>query len=287
MKIPKTPCTLYISKNTGILLINETTLVLTGNGFDASSPSANAIILSNGAQGTVTAATATSLTVELTKPATTTGPLKAVVRTAGGHSSGEEPFQVATLAFPEFSGLPESANWRAIAASEHGDKLVAVAQGGAIWTSKDRGATWRASTTAPIAAGYVTVDASADGSKIVAGVNPGGKLWLSEDSGATFFAAEPGALPAEAPWNGKNGIRAYFFNERRIRQYAFSFERIRRPTVLVLLSLSLSSSFFLFLPLSSSFFLFLPLCSSLFLFLPLSVLYLPLSSSLHPLSSSL
>ena len=198
--------------------MNETTLVISGNGFDASRPSANAVILSNGAKGTVTAATATSLTVELTKPATTTGPLKAVVRTAGGHSSGDEPFQVATVAFPDFSGLPESASWRAISASEHGDKLVAVAQGGAIWTSKDRGVTWRASTTAPIVAGYVTVASSADGRKIVAGVNPGGKLWMSEDSGATFFAAENDDLPAEAPWNGK-WIRARLFCDRFILSF--------------------------------------------------------------------
>ena len=62
--------------------------MVNGNGFDASIPSANAIILSSGAMGTVTAATPTSLTVELTKLATTTGPLEAVVRTAGGLSSG-------------------------------------------------------------------------------------------------------------------------------------------------------------------------------------------------------
>ena len=164
------------------------------------------MVLSKGAVGQVTAATATSLTVALTRLPHSAGPLTAVV-VVRKLSSGE-PSQVATVSFPESSGLPDSASWRAVAASQEGNKLVAVAQGGAIWTSKDRGATWKASTTAPIAAGYVTVASSADGSKIVAGVNPGGKLWLSSDSGATFAAVPLSAvgsnnssLPASAPWN--------------------------------------------------------------------------------------
>ena len=200
------PAAPSVAANTAALLINAQTLTITGTGCDASSPSSNAVVLSKGAVGQVTAATATSLTVALRRLPQSAGPLKAVV-VVRKLSSGE-PSQVATVSFPASSGLPDSASWRAVVASQEGNKLVAVAQGGAIWTSKDRGATWKASTTAPIAAGYVTVASSADGSKIVAGVNPGGKLWLSSDSGATFAAAVPlstggsnSSLPVSAPWN--------------------------------------------------------------------------------------
>ena len=200
------PAAPSVAASAATLLINAQTFTITGTGFDASSPSLNAVVLSKGAVGQVTAATATSLTVALTRLPQSAGPLTAVV-VVRKLSSGE-PSQVATVSFPESSGLPESARWRAVAASQEGSKLVAVAQGGAIWTSKDRGATWKASTTAPIAAGYVTVASSADGSKIVAGVNPGGKLWLSSDSGASFAAAplstggsSNSSLPAFAPWN--------------------------------------------------------------------------------------
>jgi len=65
-----------------------TTLVISGTGFVAGVPEANTVTFDNGAAGTVTAATATQLTVSITTYPSRTGPLKATVTTNIGGSSG-------------------------------------------------------------------------------------------------------------------------------------------------------------------------------------------------------
>ena len=97
-----------ISASTAPVLINSTTLIITGTGF-STIPANNIVTLSNGATGTVTAATSTQLTVTLSTPAV--GSLTAVVNT--GISSGA-PVQVATI-IPVIT--PSSANLAANAAS--------------------------------------------------------------------------------------------------------------------------------------------------------------------------
>ena len=87
--------------------------------------------LSNGAAGVVSSATTTTLTVTLSQLPTSTGPMTAIV-TNGGGSSGTA-VQVATVAFPALSGLPATANYRAIAMSSDGTKMVTVIQNGNIW----------------------------------------------------------------------------------------------------------------------------------------------------------
>jgi hypothetical protein len=70
-------------------------ITIRGTGFVAGVPSANTVTFDNGAVGSVTAATATSLTVSIDAPPSRTGPLTATVTTNIGGSSGR-PKQVAT-----------------------------------------------------------------------------------------------------------------------------------------------------------------------------------------------
>ena len=85
-----------LNKNTTDRARNVTTLTLTGSGFDPIAAN-NTVRFNQRAVGTVTAATSTSLTVDLTTPPISTGSLTAVVsNTSSGFTSGS-PVQVATL----------------------------------------------------------------------------------------------------------------------------------------------------------------------------------------------
>lgn len=75
-------------------------------------------------------------------------------------------------------------NWTAIASSADGVKLVAVASGGAIYTSTNSGASWAPATNAPDQA-WRAVASSADGNKLIAAVRGGG-IYRSVDSGLTW-----------------------------------------------------------------------------------------------------
>ena len=69
-------------------------MTISGSGFDPT-PGNNSVTFNDGASGTVTAATATSLTVTFTQNPTAAGSLTAIV-TTGGKSSGTA-VQVATV----------------------------------------------------------------------------------------------------------------------------------------------------------------------------------------------
>jgi large repetitive protein len=85
-----------VTANTTLAYANGTALTVTGTGFDASTPSNNTVTLSSGATGTVTAATATSLTVAFgTKPVA--GLLTVIVTNPAGNSGAA--VQVASV-FP-------------------------------------------------------------------------------------------------------------------------------------------------------------------------------------------
>ncbi|MBI5430376.1 MAG: hypothetical protein HY938_07950 [Nitrosomonadales bacterium] len=78
-------------------------------------------------------------------------------------------------------------NWRAVASSADGTKLVAVVggvAGGQIYTSVDSGGNWNLPTAGMIA-NWQSVASSADGAKLVA-VVWGGQIYTSLDSGATW-----------------------------------------------------------------------------------------------------
>ena len=84
----------------------NSTLVVSGSGFDPWSPAANNVSFSSGATGSVTAATATALTVALSSPPTAAGPLRAVVTSFGGASGAAPGTQVATVVFSPVSTPP-------------------------------------------------------------------------------------------------------------------------------------------------------------------------------------
>lgn len=76
-----------------------------------------------------------------------------------------------------------AANWSAIACSSTGSNVVAVINGGQIYTSVNAGYNW---TARDIARAWTCVAVSGDGSRMVAGVN-GGQLYLSLDFGVTWI----------------------------------------------------------------------------------------------------
>jgi len=84
-----------VAFNAASRAINAPTLVITGTGFDPSSPGNNLVTFDNGAVGTVTSATSTSLTVTFSTQPTALGSLSARVTSFGGSSGNLE--QVATI----------------------------------------------------------------------------------------------------------------------------------------------------------------------------------------------
>ena len=193
-----------VSQSVAPQLINSDTLVITGTGFDASSPANNVVVLSDGAVGFVTAATATTLTVTLIRLPKNEGPLTAVVSTGLGSSGA--PVQVVDVVFPA-SGLPASYSWRSVATSDDGFNMVACAATGNVWLSSDRGATWVANAGAtglPASDVYTSVAMSGDGTKILTGSNAAGtgKLFLSTDSGVTWLEQTAFTVaPTATTWN--------------------------------------------------------------------------------------
>jgi len=101
-----------VTVSTAKLAQDATTITIKGTGFVPGVPSANTVTFDNGAVGTVTAATATRLTVTVSNPPISTGPLKAIVTTNIGGTSGRAK-QVATvkIAYQAVTvGNPNNAN---------------------------------------------------------------------------------------------------------------------------------------------------------------------------------
>ena len=93
------------------------------------------------------------------------------------------------LTYDYWKSVAISYNWRSIASSADGMKLVAVANVGSgeyIYTSADGGTTWVARTSAGSRI-WLSVTSSADGTKLVAAVN-NGYIYTSTDSGNTWIA---------------------------------------------------------------------------------------------------
>ena len=84
-----------VTASTATFSQDASRITIRGTGFVPGVPSANTVTCDNGAVGSVTVATATSLTVSIDTPPSRTGPLKATVTTNIGGSSGR-PKQVAT-----------------------------------------------------------------------------------------------------------------------------------------------------------------------------------------------
>ncbi len=88
-----------------------------------------------------------------------------------------------------------SRSWKAVASSYDGKKLVAVVNGGHIFTSTNSGTTWTDGLGNPGNLNWQAVASSSDGTKLVAAASQG--IWTSTDAGATWV----GRLGA-ASWTG-------------------------------------------------------------------------------------
>ena len=121
-----------------------------------------------------------------------------IVRISGAGASGWRVSQNAGQSvignfssFTKSPWTPSSAsplNWRAIASSADGSRLVAVASstGGGIFTSIDSGLTWSGPFGGLSSANWYAAASSADGSKLPAAVNGG---YIYTNSGTTWTAA--------------------------------------------------------------------------------------------------
>jgi CheY-like chemotaxis protein len=87
-----------VASGTGTVARNAATVTIAGTGFNAATPSANAVAFNLGAVGAVTAATSTSLTVAFSTLPTSPGSLTAVVTSFGGSSGAA--VQVAAIVAP-------------------------------------------------------------------------------------------------------------------------------------------------------------------------------------------
>ena len=76
-------------------------------------------------------------------------------------------------------------NWQSVASSVDGAKLVAVVQGGLIYTSTDSGENWTERASSLGNKNWYSVASSADGTKLVAVIN-GGLIYTSTDSGENW-----------------------------------------------------------------------------------------------------
>ena len=95
---------------------------------------------------------------------------------AGGWSVTSPPGAVWTL-------TTNGQNWVSVASSTNGTRLVAVAQGGPIYTSTDSGVTWTAQASP--STNWQSVASSYDGTKLVAVVK-GGQIYTSVNSGTNW-----------------------------------------------------------------------------------------------------
>jgi hypothetical protein len=85
---------------------------------------------------------------------------------------------------PAWTARAGSQNWSSVASAMGGGKLVAVVNGGQIYTSTDSGVTWTARANST---NWSSVASSSDGTKLVAVVY-GGPMYTSSDSGVTWNA---------------------------------------------------------------------------------------------------
>ncbi|MBL8341893.1 MAG: hypothetical protein JNL30_10530 [Rubrivivax sp.] len=94
-------------------------------------------------------------------------------------------------------------DWKAIASSASGERLVAAADGSALYVSTDAGGTWfpRAS-----ARNWAGVASSADGLKMVAVVN-GGRVYTSTDGGTNWSERTGSDVPWRAVASSAEGMK--------------------------------------------------------------------------------
>jgi hypothetical protein len=126
-----------------------------------------------------------------------------IVRISGAGASGWQVAQNAGQSiigsFSSFVNSPwtpsgaSALNWRAIASSSDGSRLVAVASstGGGIYVSTDSGITWSGPYGNLANANWYAVASSADGSKLAAAINGGG-IYTNSGTSWTITSAPTG-----------------------------------------------------------------------------------------------
>jgi hypothetical protein len=83
-----------------------------------------------------------------------------------------------------WSQVASQQNWRALATSQNGQVVIAVAYGGALYVSTDSGSTWKSRENTR---NWSSVSIADDGTAMVATV-AGGGVYLSSDSGESWSA---------------------------------------------------------------------------------------------------
>lgn len=112
---------------------------------------------------------------------------------SGGWVIDQQAGQRIFMSRPAEPTWPERAGtelWRGVASSADGSKLVAVVNGGNIYTSTDFGLNWTARATSET---WWAVASSADGVKLTA-VTFGGQIYTSADGGITWTPHESNRL---------------------------------------------------------------------------------------------
>lgn len=102
------------------------------------------------------------------------------------------PIQISTNGGNSWDARGGNLDFRSIASSTDGQKLVAVAYGDKIYTSTNSGVSWTARDSNRV---WVSVASSANGDRLIAAVN-GGRLYTSTNSGASWTARE-----SDRSWN--------------------------------------------------------------------------------------
>lgn len=133
---------------------------------------------------------ATSFTVGAAKLTTVEAQVQSI--NAAG-ASGYSPAVAVAVPAPASELISWSAstastkNWRTLAASDDGQKLIAGGWNyGGVYTSKDAGKTWTQRNPNGQSFYWRSVASSADGTKLIAGEDSSGSVWTSSDSGLTW-----------------------------------------------------------------------------------------------------
>ncbi|MFA7285919.1 MAG: fibronectin type III domain-containing protein [Candidatus Paceibacterota bacterium] len=105
------------------------------------------------------------------------------INSPASNSISPQAFPVSKINWTEQTNSGQR-DWRDVASSSDGTKLVAVVNSGYIYTSNNSGATWTEQTSSGVR-NWDSVASSSDGVKLVA-ANYGGYIYTSSNSGATW-----------------------------------------------------------------------------------------------------
>ena len=181
-----------VTMNTASLVINAPAIVISGANFSTAAAS-NTVAFNDGAVGTVTAATATSLTVFFTTPPTAVGSLTAVVTTFGGSSGA--PVQVATVS-PVVTGVYVLGSTTMVEgpAAGTGSVLLTAMPTNSTWIAGTNNGWLHVSATSTSGIGSAMVVFTFDvnpGATRTGTLNIGGQTFTVTQAGSPYVAANP------------------------------------------------------------------------------------------------